>query len=202
MATNAQVGVDGPDEDSVIDDQQDSQIMEMESGRDGGGAGGGGPRGGAAAVAGGVADHQQAARAEKMEMKSHAAKAQQSQGGQGGGDEASDLDEDPSRGAGGGGGGASRSQPDAGQGGPPSIMEQISRKEQHGGKGGSKPTQDLTQLIINEIIKFNKRAGKSKKHSQKDLCIFDPYVDLHVLEFIRQERHKKEVPALTQVTTS
>lgn len=139
MATNAQVGVDGPDEDSVIDDQQDSQIMEMESGRDGGGAGGGGPRGGAAAVAGGVADHQQAARADKMEMKSHAAKAQQSQGGQGGGDEAFDASEDSSRGAGGVGGAPSHAQPDA-KSGPPSIMEQISRKEQHGGKGGSKPT--------------------------------------------------------------
>lgn len=32
----------------------------------------------------------------------------------------------------------------AGGGGPASIVEQISRKEQHVGKGGSKPSQDLT----------------------------------------------------------
>ena len=81
-------------------------------------------------------------------------------------------------------------------------MEQISKKEQHGGKGGSKA--DLTQVIIDEIIAFNQRArvGKSKKHNSKELCIFDTYVDLYVLEFIRQELHKKAAPVLTSVTQS
>ena len=41
-------------------------------------------------------------------------------------------------------------------------MEQISRKEQHAGKGGSKPSQDLTQLIIDEIIAFNQNKDKRK----------------------------------------
>ena len=62
LAAHAQGGRDGLDDDSFIDNQQDSQVMEVDSSRDGGGIVGGG--------GGGMADHQQAARTD-----AHAAKA-------------------------------------------------------------------------------------------------------------------------------
>lgn len=62
---------------------------------------------------------------------------------------------------------------------------------------------DITLIIINEISQFNQkqRKGKTvskKKHAQ-DLNIFDYNVDLAVLEYIRQEIHKRKEPPLINI---
>lgn len=61
---------------------------------------------------------------------------------------------------------------------------------------------DKESAIILGIEMYNKKAIIEVKKKGQDmsfmdkLCIFDPYVDLSVLEFILRELHKKEEPKL------
>ena len=70
------------------------------------------------------------------------------------------------------------------------MHETIIEKER--GKNSKVPEvqQDITIRILDQIKNFNKDIEPKNTKEQTQLNIFDPSIDLHVLEYIRKEMHK------------
>jgi len=66
--------------------------------------------------------------------------------------------------------------------------------EKERGKNSKEPEvqNELTIQILDQIKNFNKDIELKNTKEQTQLNIFDPSIDLHVLEYIRKEMHKSK----------
>lgn len=62
---------------------------------------------------------------------------------------------------------------------------------------------NFTQIILAEIEHFNSKFGRPVKHSKQSHLplahLFEKCVDLHALEFVRQNIHKRTFPQVQKV---